>query len=268
MIKENYHTHTCYCDGKNSPEEMVQKAIELQFNILGFSGHGHTDCDSSYCMSLENTKKYIEDISDLKEKYKEKILILCGIEQDLISNDDVSCFDYIIGSTHYILKGDKHYPVDGSIDEFKTLVNEVYYGDVNAFAKEYFENVSQVVDKTKCHIIGHFDLLSKNFERLNISENDKYLYYAEDALKKLIKYNVPFEINSGAIARGYRTTPYPSENILKMLKNYGGKIIFTSDCHNKEYLDCYFSEAEKLAKKVGFTTRCILDNEGLKEIVL
>ena len=268
MIKENYHTHTYYCDGKNSPEEMVLKAIELGFNILGFSGHGHTNRDSSYCMSFEKTKKYIEDITFLKEKYKEKILILCGIEQDMISTDDVSSFDYVIGSTHYIIKGEKFYPVDGSSEEFHNLLETVYNGDILGFAKEYFENVSHVYEKTNCDIIGHFDLLSKNFERCNIKETDEYLFYAENAVKKLVKLNVPFEINTGAIARGYRTTPYPSENILKMIKNYGGKIIFTSDCHNKDYLDCYFNEAELLAKKVGFTKRCIIDKNGIKEIDL
>ena len=36
---QNLHTHTTYCDGKNTAEEMVQKAIELGFKSLGFSGH-------------------------------------------------------------------------------------------------------------------------------------------------------------------------------------------------------------------------------------
>lgn len=268
MIKENYHTHTFYCDGKNSPEELIEKALELNFNILGFSGHGHTKRDSSYCMSLENTQKYIAQINILKEKYKDKILILSGIEQDIISDDGVSSFDYIIGSSHYIVRGEHFYPVDGSIKEFESLVKNVYKNSFLDFAKEYFENVSEVYNITKCHIIGHFDLISKNFERLNINESDKYLYYAEEAVKKLVKHNVPFEINSGAIARGYRTTPYPSENILKMIKNYGGKIIFNSDCHDKKYLDCYFCEAEILAKSIGFTKRCIIDEEGIREIDL
>ena len=38
-IKCNYHTHTKYCDGKNTPDEMVQRAIELGFTHLGFSEH-------------------------------------------------------------------------------------------------------------------------------------------------------------------------------------------------------------------------------------
>ena len=268
MIRENYHTHTKYCDGKNSPEEMVLKAIELGFNVIGFSGHGHTDIDESYCMSKENTKKYIEDITALKEKYKDKILVLCGIEQDIISNDDISEFDYSIGSTHYIIRDNKYYNVDGSREEFEFLVNSVFNGSVEEFAKEYFNNVSTVVEKTGCKIIGHFDLISKNFERFNITETEEYLLYAKNAVEKLIKYNVPFEINTGAIARGYRTTPYPSVNILKMINQAGGKIIFNSDCHNKEFLDCGFDKAVEIAKSAGFTKRVILTDKGFEEISL
>ena len=39
MIKTNYHTHTEFCDAKNTAEEMVLAAIEKNFSILGFSSH-------------------------------------------------------------------------------------------------------------------------------------------------------------------------------------------------------------------------------------
>ncbi len=266
MIKENYHTHTIYCDGDNTPEEMINKAIELGFNYLGFSGHGHTDKDGSYCMSLETTKKYMQDITVLKEKYKDKITVLLGVEQDIISNDDVSSFDYVIGSSHYIEKNGKLYNVDGSKDEFEFIVNNLYNGSIIDFAKEYYQNVSAVVDKTNCQIIGHFDLISKNFERCNVEETKEYLDIAKKAVDKLVEYNVPFEINTGAMSRGYRTSPYPSKEILKYIFEKGGKIIFNSDCHNINYLDNGFDMAVKLAKEAGFTSRCILTEQGIKEI--
>ena len=37
MLKANYHTHTVLCDGKNTAEEMVQRALDLGFKYLGFS---------------------------------------------------------------------------------------------------------------------------------------------------------------------------------------------------------------------------------------
>ena len=35
----NYHTHTTYCDGKSTPEEIVLEAIRFGMDTIGFSGH-------------------------------------------------------------------------------------------------------------------------------------------------------------------------------------------------------------------------------------
>ena len=50
----NLHTHTCFCDGKDEPEEMVKKAIDLGFCALGFSGHEYSVNDEEFCMSRES----------------------------------------------------------------------------------------------------------------------------------------------------------------------------------------------------------------------
>ena len=57
----NYHTHTTYCDGNNTPEEVVKAAIDMGFDAIGFSGHGYTDYDLSYCM--KDTQKYLAEIT-------------------------------------------------------------------------------------------------------------------------------------------------------------------------------------------------------------
>ena len=46
----NYHTHSIFSYGKNTPEEIVQKAIEKGFGAVGFSDHAPTIYDLSYCM--------------------------------------------------------------------------------------------------------------------------------------------------------------------------------------------------------------------------
>ena len=79
--KANFHTHTCYCDGKDRPEELVKKAIELGFTALGFSGHEYTEFDPDFCMSLEDTEKYRAEISRLKEKYRDSLRIYLGTER-------------------------------------------------------------------------------------------------------------------------------------------------------------------------------------------
>ena len=108
MFNNNFHTHTRYCDGKNTPEEMVLSAIELGFDSLGFSGHAFTDIDLSYCMTPEKTEEYIAEINALKKKYAGRINIYCGAELDIFSPDIGFDYDYTIGSVHYIFTdGDK-----------------------------------------------------------------------------------------------------------------------------------------------------------------
>ena len=60
----NFHTHTTFCDGQNTPEEMVLAAIEKGFSALGFSGHGYTTFDTSYCIT--DTDGYCREIKRLQ----------------------------------------------------------------------------------------------------------------------------------------------------------------------------------------------------------
>ena len=82
MILSDLHVHTIFSDGKNTPEEMVRAAISKGMTKIGFSDHSYTSYDESYCMSREGTAVYRKVIAGLKEKYRDQIEILCGIEQD------------------------------------------------------------------------------------------------------------------------------------------------------------------------------------------
>ena len=106
---KDLHVHTTYCDGKDTSEEMVKEAIEKGLTTLGFSVHSYMDFDLSYCIKKERIEDYRNEINSLKEKYKDKIEILCGVELDYFSVMDVSEFDYKIGSVHYVKKSDNLY---------------------------------------------------------------------------------------------------------------------------------------------------------------
>ena len=45
MIREDFHTHTTYSDGKGSPEEMIRAALRAGMRRIGFSDHSYADCD-------------------------------------------------------------------------------------------------------------------------------------------------------------------------------------------------------------------------------
>ncbi|MBP5427860.1 MAG: histidinol-phosphatase HisJ family protein [Clostridia bacterium] len=238
MTPSNYHTHTVYCDGRDTPEELILEAIKLGCPAIGFSGHSYTPFDTSYCMSVEKTGEYVAEVRRLGEKYKDKIKVLCGIEQDFFSPMPTDGYDYVIGAVHYIEKDGAYLPVDESKERQIADVKKYYGGDFYAYCADYYRLVARVYDKTKCKIVAHFDLVTKFNEDGSLFDvsDPRYIAAADAALEALLPCPVTFEINSGAIARGYRKTPYPEPRILDVLKKRGARIIKTSDCHDKRFL--------------------------------
>lgn len=264
MVTTNFHTHTVYCDGKDTPEEMVLAAIGKGFTALGFSGHSYYKLEADVSMPIEREVAYNREIEELKKKYADKIQIFRGIELDYFSGVSNITYDYIIGSVHRVFKDGVHCSVDYSAEVSKQVVDTVYGGDFDGFAEDYFEVVSHVVEKTNADIIGHIDLISKYSETNGYGQSPRFLAAAERAVEKLVSYGKPFEINTGAMSRGARSIPYPTKEILTMIYQKGGKIMISSDCHNKDYLDHGFDMAVQLAKDCGFTEHAVLTENGME----
>ncbi len=179
-------------------------------------------------------------------------------------------FDYIIGSHHYIKVNDKYFPVDLSFAEYKKALAQ-FNNNVIAFSERYYSDFCDYIIKFRPNIIGHFDLITKFDEKdANLLlENKGYNKIAEDYLKKALKSECFFEVNTGVMARGHRTKPYPAENLLRIIKNEGGKVILSSDAHNIDKLDFAFKETEKYLKDIGFKHTYILyKNEFIKQELL
>lgn len=272
--KMNFHTHTTYCDGKESVESMIQAAIAKEFVCLGFSGHVFNDFrpedQDIWCMSPERTQKYIAEVRSMAEKYKDKIEILCGIEQDFCSSVSTEGFDYVIGSVHYAEKDGKYYCVDESPAVLEAAIREGFGGDPYALTKRFFEMEAEVVQKTNATFIGHFDLVTKFNEgnRYFDPMDKRYRNAALEAMDALIETGRPFEINTGGMYRGFRTEAYPSIQLLKDLKARGGEILLSSDSHDGQSIGFRFTEAAQMAKEIGFETVKVLKKTGWEDFIL
>ncbi len=249
MIRCDYHTHTTFCDGKNTAEEMVRAAIELGMDEIGFSGHAHQPFDPDYCMSKEGSAAYRKVIARLKEKYAGKITIYLGVEKDLFSDEDTEGLDYVIGSTHYLKFGDEYVAVDAGADVLAEAIEKYYGGDALTLCEEYYENVSKIGEVIKPDIVGHFDLVTKynEGERFFNESDPRYVAAWKRAADKLLETCRLFEINTGAMFRAGRTRPYPSHEIYSYIKERGGKFILSSDSHRTSTLCGNFDRFEKLA---------------------
>ena len=247
----NYHTHTTFCDGKNTPREILLAAIEKGLSSIGFSGHGYTDFDLRYCM--KDTVGYIAEINRLKTEFAGKIEIYLGVEEDAFCYVNRSDFDYIIGSSHYFCVDGKYYPIDSNYEYFKKCL-ELFGYDIMAMTHAYYGAFCEYIAKRKPDIIGHFDLITK-FDELDKSlflESREYNEAAEKYLSLAIDSGCLFELNTGAISRGYHSSAYPAENLLYILKSKGAGLVLSSDSHSTETLDFGFGEARKYLKDIGF----------------
>jgi len=259
-VKTNFHTHTTFADGKHTAEEMILSAIEMGGEAIGFSEHGYTPIDHSWCMLPDATEAYISEINSLKEKYKGKIKIYCGIEADYYTEYDRSKFDYAIGSVHYVEKEGFYIPMDKSAKDTDECTEKFYGGDYLALAKDYFALVGDVLRKTGADIVGHLDVIYKfNEKNPRFDETDKsFLKAATDAIDSLLPYGKPFEINTGAISRGYRTLPYPSVGLIDYIGAKGGRVILSSDSHNANTIYFALDEVYELLMERKFPRDNIL----------
>ena len=263
----NLHTHTIFCDGQSTAEEMVQKAIEKGFVSLGFSGHAYTPFELTSCMKDE--QGYINEINRLKKVYKGQIEIYLGTEEDAFALIDRSKYEYIIGSLHFLKINGKILPIDIG-NEYMQRCFEAFNKNAERMAECYYSTFTDYLMKRRPDVVGHFDLIKKYDE---VSEpiflgNKKHDEIAKSFLRTIASKGFLFEVNTGAIARGYRTLPYPSADLLHVLKAERADITLTSDCHNADYLDCYFDETKHILYDIGFRETVILCNNKFTKIPL
>ncbi len=265
MILSNFHTHTTFCDGKNTAEEMVQEAVKLGFSQLGFSGHMDPDIHM-------DTDAYFKEIKRLKEKYQDVLDILVGVELDNMYDPHAADeAEYIIGSTHF-LDVDSEIPmsVDNSEEMLKTLCEEHFGGDYYRMAKAYYELEARVYDRLHCTFVGHFDLIVRFNDSMHFldEEDQRYLNPALEAMRYLVSEGVPFEINCGAYNRKRKKDFYPCRTLLKALHDMGGEIFINSDAHQKELLSAGFEDAAQAALSCGFTYTNILQHDQDGKVIL
>ena len=261
----NYHTHTTYCDGKNTPEEMILAAISEGFSELGFSTHSPI-YGANYSIRRENLPRYVSELRELSVKYSDRIKIYVGIEADILSDIDLSEFDYVIGSAHFVCPEGKYFDVDRSALDTRNIISEFYHGDPYAYCEAYFAEAAKIYKRTNADIIGHFDLLTKFIEVDPIFSirHPRYIAARDSALSELLSTPAVFEVNTGAISRGYRTSPYPDTEVLKAIKAKGKGVVVNSDSHAAATLSTELESTARRLSEMGIT--CYSDLESILKI--
>lgn len=251
MIRYCYHSHTNFSDGIHSPEEMIQAAIAKGFHSIGISDHAPMTYDADWVIPPSRMEEYLKTLRDLQSKYADQIKVYVGLEQDALAMPLPGGLDYYIGSVHCIKKDGRNIELDLSVQTLRDAIRDSYGGDADALAEDYYDLVASYADDSQVAFIGHFDLITKFDEKESpiFPKTPRYTAAWQKAALRLVGAGKIFEINTGAISRGYRTSPYPDGEILQFLGEHGGKVLISSDCHSAESLDTAFGLAEELIDK-------------------
>lgn len=255
------HTHSTFSDGRSTVEEQIRSAIEKGFASIGFSDHSYTAFDLSYCMKKELIQDYCNVVRSMAQKYSDQIDVFLGLEWDGYSETPGESYDYRIGSVHYIHTDDGLYHAVDSNKEGMVRMTETYFsGNYNEMAKKYLLDSVRCAYDHRPDFIGHFDLATK----YNLVDEDDPDYQKTllECVAAVMEICPIFEINTGAIARGYRTTPYPHPNAIRYIVEHGGKLILNSDCHDARFLDCYYAQSVELLRACGGKSLVRLTKNG------
>ena len=79
-LTADLHTHTVFSHGKGTPEDNIKAAISLGLSKIAISDHSYKHA----FYGIRDLEGYVETILGLKEKYKDKIDVLLGIETNLL----------------------------------------------------------------------------------------------------------------------------------------------------------------------------------------
>ena len=134
-----------------------------------------------------------------------------------------------------------------------------YYQEYIAFAKEM-----------PFDIIGHIDIYTKLNEKYHIFDDTdpEHRSFVLDCIDEIARTGKIFEVNTGAMSRGYRTSPYPAEFILRRLLELKAPIILSSDAHSAGTICNAFSETEQMLRNIGFRTQMKITDKGFVEVPL
>ena len=278
-MKANYHTHCTYCDGKAEAETVVLAAIEQGFNVLGFSSHQPLDGEE-WTMLARAVPDYVKEIRALAEKYREKILILCGMERDFIATADIwpekrwenLPLDFVIGSVHAVFPPatNRMESVDGPVEEVAAMIEEGYEGNARRMVEDYYDLMALMVSRETIDFVGHLDVVKKQNKKLGfLNENESwYRKKVLGVLDVIARKGVPLEINTGGISRGATDDLYPSQPILRECFKRNIPILINSDAHDPEHLGFAFDRARDAALDAGYREQMILDLKGWRSISL
>ena len=267
MQNFNLHTHSIYSDGKSQPREIVEEAARQGLTTLGFSEHSPLSFDNNFSVKEANMPRYVAEIAQLKEEYKDKIDIYCGLEADYITGTSEHFavtkekyhLDYLIGGVHLVGQSanpDEIWFIDGPKWEvYDEGLQKFFDGDIRRAVRRFFEQSNEMIENEPFDIIAHFDKIKMhNRDRYFHEDEPWYRKLALETLDLIRQKGLVMEINTRGIYKKRYNGFYPSLWLMEEACKMHIPAIISADAHHFSEITLEFAAAEEALKKAGYNS--------------
>lgn len=277
MKKFNLHSHSSFCDGKNTLEEMALAAIDRGLCCFGFSAHAPVPFENTFALREQDVAAYLSEISRLKAKYADKIHLYASMEFDYITDtvEDIRQraeaygLDYIIASVHQVKEKGKEamWFIDGGKQEtWDNGLRDVFGGDVRCGVETFYSQSVAMIHKVKPDIVGHFDKVKMHNKERCFSQNDPWykelvMWLIEEAAAE----NLICEVNTRGLYKGRTDDFFPSTEWIREAAIKGLRMTISTDCHKTGEVDLLFEQAVQAMKEAGHKYVWLFDGEWKAE---
>lgn len=280
MQLANFHAHSNFSDGEQSPEIYLQNAIRQGLKAYGFADHAPIPIDDFGAMTEDSLPAYLATIDQLRENFSDQIQVYKSLEvdyiPDVISVDSdhilAAQLDYTVGAVHYVdyLKNGLPWGFEGSIANFEKGLKEIFQGDIQACISRYYALIRQMVRQHCPDIIAHLDRIKKlNVDQRYFKETE--LWYRKEVIQTLeliATSGAIMEINTKGYYKGEIMETYPGKWVLEIAREMNIPLHLSSDAHHPDDITKGFNFATEILKSINIETVFILWNGRWKEVAL
>lgn len=248
----NFHSHTQFCDGRDTVAIMAAAAVAGGFLHFGFSPHSPILIPSPCNMAADAVDSFRAEIDKANDMAQGRCRFYTGMEIDFLDSKwgpGIQYFadlnlDYSIGSVHFIRNRRGEYvDIDGKFESFKTKMVQKFDNDIRYVVNEYYRASAEMLSIGGFDILGHMDKIGQNasYYSPGIENEGWYADLVDDYITEIIASGVIVEINTKA--RSDHGRFFPGERYWKKLTDAGVPLMINSDAHYAGRIDASRNEA-------------------------
>ena len=100
-IRGDLHMHTSYSDGRDTVREMVATCCALGYEYIAITDHSE-HAAASRTLTLDRLARQADEIARVREQFPQ-IVILHGLEADILADGGIDCPDHVLASLDIVL---------------------------------------------------------------------------------------------------------------------------------------------------------------------